>query len=73
MNYFNFNILFITLIIINLNFVLNSNKIKQQHSDNCSEYSDNKENLIKQTLENSKNINSTFFLFFSSKFLIYSR
>jgi hypothetical protein len=61
--------LVILLLIINLNCVLNSNNIKlhQIPDGNCIEFNnDNKKDLIHEVFEESKNFNTTYFLFFSS-------
>ena len=67
MKYLDFNILFMMLF-ININCVLNANKIKiQNQSNDCIEFNnDTKKIYIESVLENSKNKNTTHFLFFSS-------
>jgi hypothetical protein len=71
MKYFDFNILFLfTIIFININCVLNANKINihnKQAKDCIKLNKTSKEFYIKNALENSKKTNTTFFMFFSSK------
>lgn len=69
MKYFDFYLLFL-LLFINLNCVLNANKIKNhKHKEgDCVEFNkENKKEFIQKISEDSKISNTTHFLFFSSK------